>query len=195
MKINPLPIKGPWNAGFTLDQHTVSAEFLGYDQNGRPIFDTVRSEVGELLYQSKYRGNREACRTLATVAADFVRDRSIKADVVVPVPPSRTRAFQPLADIASRVANELGIEYDGTSLKKVKETPELKGVEDLAERATALRDAFGVEGNALRGKVVLLFDDLYRSGASMSSAARSLRTQGAVASVIALALTRTRSRT
>jgi predicted amidophosphoribosyltransferase len=66
---------------------------------------------------------------------------------------------------------------------------------DMAEREAALAGAFEVRGIALAGKQVLLFDDLYRSGASMREAARTLRTQGRVASLRALALTRTRSRT
>jgi hypothetical protein len=52
MKIDPRPIAGPWDVGFTLDVHTVSAEFLGYDLDGRPLFDTLRSEIGELLFSS-----------------------------------------------------------------------------------------------------------------------------------------------
>src|SRR3954449_2780044 len=105
--MNPLPIVGPWAAGFTLDQHTVSAEFLGYDLNERPIFDTVRSEIGELLFQCKYRGDRAAYRKLAEIANEFLRSKRISIDVVVPVPPSQARPFQPLMAIAFRVAKLL----------------------------------------------------------------------------------------
>ena len=195
MNTHPLPIVGPWKFGFTLDQHTVSSEFLGYDLDERPIFDTTRSEVGELLFQCKYRGDRAACAQLAEAAAEFLRSKGAVVNAVVPVPPSKIRSFQPLAAIAAQLATRLGVMCDTGSLRKVKETAELKGVEDLAERQDALADAFGIQGNALRGKSVLLFDDLYRSGASMSAAAHTLTDQGGVASIVALALTRTRSRT
>jgi competence protein ComFC len=195
MDIDPGSIVGPWDVGFTLDVHTTSAEFLGYDLDGRPQFDTVRSELGEKLFQLKYRGDRAASTSLAAVAADFIRERRIGLDVVVPVPPSKVRAFQPLAAIASQLATRLGVAYDPGSLVKVRETPELKSVEEMAEREAALQGAFGVRGQSLRGKRVLLFDDLYRSGASMREAARTLRAQGGVAGLAVLALTRTRSRT
>ena len=87
---------------------------------------------------------------------------------------------------------QLGATYDPGSLKKIKETPELKSVEELAERAAALRGAFEVSGSALAGKHVFLLDDLYRSGASMREAAQTLRSQGRVASLAVFALTRTR---
>jgi competence protein ComFC len=194
MKIDPRRITGPWDAGFTLDAHTVSAEFLGYDLEGRAQFDTVRSEVGEKLYQLKYRDDRAASIPLAAVAADFIRAHSLMVDVVVPVPPSKARSFQPLMAIAARLARNLGAGYDSRSLMKVKETAELKSVEQMAERQAALQGAFAVQGESLRGRRVLLLDDLYRSGASMSEAARTLRSQGRVASIVALALTRTRSK-
>jgi competence protein ComFC len=194
-ELSPVPISGAWSIGYTLDRHTVSAEFLGYDLNERPMFDTVRSPLGELLFRCKYRGDRKAGDEVATIAAEFVRARRITADVVVPVPPTRARSFQPLIHIGSRLASELEIVFDASSLTKVKDTPELKDVADMAARESALVDAFGVQGNALRGRTVLLLDDLYRSGASMNAAARALRDHGGVARVAAIALTRTRSRT
>lgn len=194
MRINPFPITGPWDAGFTLDAHTLSAEFLGYDLNGRAQFDTVRSEIGEKLYQLKYRGDRSASLVLAATAADFIRSYRLRVDVLVPVPPSKVRPFQPLLAIARHLARELAIDYDPRVLKKVKDTPELKSVEEMADREAALKDAFDVNGSALNGRRVLLLDDLYRSGASMNEAARTLRSRVPLASLNVLALTRTRSK-
>jgi competence protein ComFC len=171
IKINPHQITGPWDAGFTLDAHTISAEFLGYDLDGRAQFDTVRSEMGELLYRLKYRDDREATIPLATTAAGFLLAHRLAVDVVVPVPPSKVRSFQPLRAIAYHLAKELRVGYDFQSLKKVKETAELKSLDDVAEREAALRNAFDVQGDAFGGRRVLLLDDLYRSGASMSEAA------------------------
>ncbi|HEX6039901.1 hypothetical protein [Longimicrobium sp.] len=194
MKLDPYPIVGPWDAGFTLEVHTLGAEFLGYDLEGRPKFETVRSELGEKLYRLKYKGERSASVDLAAAAADFLRSRRLLVEVVVPVPPSRPRPFQPLLAIARNLARNLEIEYDLRSLVKVKETPELKRVEEMAEREAALKDAFDVQGNTLAGRHVLLLDDLYRSGASMKEAARTVRLRGRPASLAVLALTRTRSK-
>ena len=69
---------------------------------------------------------------------------------------------------------------------------DLKSVADLKERKKALKGAY-VPSAAVKGKTILLFDDLYRSGASMQEAARTLLEAGEAVAVYALALTRTRT--
>jgi hypothetical protein len=76
MKTDPRSIPGPWKAGFTLDTHTASSTFFGYDDRGYPKFDTVRTAVGEYLYRLKYQSDYAAIRLLFKVAADFVRHRA-----------------------------------------------------------------------------------------------------------------------
>jgi predicted amidophosphoribosyltransferase len=190
MKIEPQKFSGPWKAGYSLAQHTISAEFLGYNEQGHPKFDTIRSDVGEQLYRLKYQGDSAAVAKLAALAADFVAGKGFPVDLVVPLPPSRARAIQPVASIAERVAKRLKIGYDAKGLRKVKDTPELKSLTELDDRKKALQGAFAASPS-VRGNAVLLFDDLYRSGASMEEAALALLAGGAK-SVYALALTRTR---
>lgn len=193
MKINPARLRGPWDTGFALDVHTVSSTFLGYNTAGHAQYDTVRSEIGELLYRLKYRHDRKAAHALAIVAADFLRQQNIYIEVVVPIPPSKARSVQPVPAIGRRLAAELEIEFAGNGLRKVKETSELKSIAEMADRKAALADAFVVSGETLRSRRILLLDDLYRSGASMSAASTTLRKQGSVSFVAALALTRTRT--
>jgi hypothetical protein len=68
MKTNPVQVQGAWRLGWALDVHTTSSEFLGYDQNGNPQFNTTRSPLGELLYQLKYRGQKTADEIAAVMA-------------------------------------------------------------------------------------------------------------------------------
>ena len=70
--IHPMLIPGSWKEGYVLDYHTKSSDFVGYDQYGHPRFDTVRTEVGELLYRLKYRGREDALASLVTASADFI---------------------------------------------------------------------------------------------------------------------------
>jgi hypothetical protein len=50
-KFTPRRINGAWREGFALDLHTLSSEYVGDDEFGHPRFDTIRTEIGELLYQ------------------------------------------------------------------------------------------------------------------------------------------------
>lgn len=156
------------------------------------MYDTVRSEVGELVYRLKYQGDQSAVPPLARVVAEFISNKELPIDVVVPMPPSKQRSVQPVRSIAASVAKRLDIAYDSRALRKVRESPELKSMTELKDRRAALAGAFIASAEALKGKSVLLLDDLYRSGASMEEAARAIRKSGAKA-VYALALTRTRT--
>jgi hypothetical protein len=74
--MNPAEVRGAWRHGWTLDVHTISSEFLGYDQNGHPQFETTRSPLGELLYQLKYRGQHTAAQ-VAAMMAGFFKDKPL----------------------------------------------------------------------------------------------------------------------
>jgi len=149
--------------------------------------------LGELLYRLKYKGERTAVNPLAKAAADFVQKWGIGIDIVVSVPPTKVRSFQPAVAVAERIASLLGVPLDRETVKRTKKAQELKGVMDPEKRADLLKDAFRIDGSPLKGKNVLLFDDLYRSGATMNAVADLLREGAGVADIFVLALTRTRS--
>ena len=78
-------------------------------------------------------------------------------------------------------------------IKKVKDTPQLKNVADLDERLRILEGVHEVDSAGIRGKRILLFDDLYRSGATMNAITDILYDHGGAVEVFALTVTRTRS--
>lgn len=55
-------------------------------------------------------------------------------------------------------------------------------------------DAHEVERGEVQGRRILLFDDLFRSGATMNAITAALYDQGGAAEVFALTITRTRNR-
>lgn len=64
---------------------------------------------------------------------------------------------------------------------------------DYDERTRLLAGAHTVDKAQVQGRKVLLFDDLYRSGATMNAITAALYDDGAAADVFALTITRTRS--
>ena len=190
---NPMKISGAWREGYVLDYHTVSSEFIGDDEFGNPRFETKRTEVGELLYQLKYKRNVNALEALVELTAAFVRKWSPSVEVIVPVPPTRVRRLQPLIGLATGLGKSLGLPVLEGFVRNVKNTKELKNVFDYNERIKLLEGAYKVRDQSLRGKSVLLFDDLYRSGATLNKVTQVLYKQGQCSTVYALALTRTRT--
>jgi predicted amidophosphoribosyltransferase len=191
-----MKIPGNWREGYVLDFHTIRSDFLGHDEFGHPMFDTQRSEIGELLYRLKYKSDRTVLNAIVDTVVDFIHSWIPAVDAILPVPPSRqSRVYQPVLEIANGVGNRLKIQVNNDCIVKVKDTPELKNVYGYSERLLLLENAYAIDASSLIDRDVLLFDDLYRSGATLNAMARALyaSTSGKPANVYALALTRTRS--
>ena len=193
IEVHPNEIKGSWDQGYVLDVHTISSTMIGYNELGYPEFDTVRSPLGELVYRLKYKSDKTVIPPVVETIVSFVNAWGIHPGVIVPMPPSNLmRSFQPVNEIAGELARSLKIPLNMTSLKKTKTTQQMKDVGDFSARVATLEAAF-TSDRELESKAVLLFDDLFQSGATMNVAARTLKDQGLVKSVYALALTRTRN--
>jgi hypothetical protein len=85
----------------------LSSTLIGHDSNGNPQFDTKRSELGELVYRLKNRSDRKALAPIAEAAVEFIKGWAPKVDAIVPVPPSRKRAYQPVVEIAKAIGRLL----------------------------------------------------------------------------------------
>ena len=76
---------------------------------------------------------------------------------------------------------------------RTRKEPQLKNIFDLDERAKLLEGLHAVDTSVTRNKSVLLFDDLYRSGATMNAVTTDLYETGKATDVFALTITRARS--
>ena len=76
---------------------------------------------------------------------------------------------------------------------KARETPQLKNIFDFDERLRLLDGAFEVDRAIVEDKTVLLFDDLFRSGATLNAITSVLYDRGGARDILVLTLTRTRS--
>ncbi len=198
VNISPLKITGNWFQGFVLDVHTISSTLLGYNEYGHEVFDTKRSELGELLYKLKYGQGKSVLSEIVEAAIYFISHKwgiSKVLNCIIPIPPSNiSRAFQPVSEIARGIGSRLGIPTYEKALTKIKETPELKDVYEYEKRLDFLKDAFTADPHLIKGKNVLLFDDLYRSGATLNVVSQVLYQEGKAGKIYVLVLTRTRSK-
>ena len=182
-------IKGNWTAGWAMDLHTVSCS-----KNSDGSFDTVRSEIGELVYKLKYQHDNTTITNLSNMVATFMKSRRIfnYIDAIIPVPPSKDRSLQPVTAIALEAGKLVGKKVDTNYIKKLKSTSEVKNIQNPDDRAKILKNAFGVIDNRYEGKNVLLFDDLYRSGTTLKELTNLLYKYGKVKNVYIITMTKTR---
>lgn len=189
METNPQRIEGKWDKGYALGLHTLSSAI-----NPDGSFDTKRTEIGEALNRLKYHDDQSQIAPLAESAADFLEKRdTTDIAAIIPVPPSDlSRRTQPVIEVAKALGKTANIKVDFAYLTKVKDTPGLKGIDDPSERKKILKGAFGVSDGRYKGRAVLLFDDLFRSGSTLNEICDTLKSKGGVATIYVLTLTRTR---
>src|SRR6266545_762157 len=74
------------------------------------------------------------------------------------------------------------------SVHRRRDMTQLKDVFDYDERARLLADLHELDQSRVHGKRVLIFDDLYRSGATLNSVADAAYDHGGAAEVFALTI-------
>ncbi len=190
MNTNPMGVRGPWKAGLVLDWHSVSSECIGTNEFGHKIWETIRTDIGELMYRFKYKHDRSALDPIVKASIDLLKICNTKFDIIVPIPPS-TSSRRITRDIADGIATKMGIAITTNGLLKIKATPNIKNLEDR-KKETALSGALQADPNQLSGKSILLVDDLFDSGSTMTAATNTIYKQGKAKDVYAFAITRTR---
>ncbi len=166
-----------------------------------PAFTQLRSwslyadPVRTAIHQMKYRRNLGLGEALAYPFANFVRSLNWPVEVIVPIPLSQKRyqerGYNQVATFAYPLSLHLGLKYLGRALYRVRETRSQVGL-SARERRENVYDAFQARENLVRGKQILLVDDVATTGSTLSSAANALLIAGARA-VYAVTLARANS--
>ncbi len=139
----------------------------------------ARKLVHRLKYSDRAEIARPMGRWMARAGADILAD----ADLIAPVPlhPMRLwrRRFNQAAMLAREVSRACGKPCDVVALKRVKATPSQVGL-SRTERAQNVQGAFrAADGAAVKGRNVVLVDDVLTSGATANAATRALLRAGA----------------
>jgi competence protein ComFC len=184
-----IAITGSWDMGWSLDLHTISSTKTGYG------WENERTEIGEALYDLKYKDNRSKLWFLAQQAVTFLWDMDLvrKLDIVIPAPFSQKRSFQPVHELAKVIGQEIEVSADLKYVYKKSSSPMKKDMRP-EEKKKILKKSIRVEDSRHQGRNVLLFDDLYCSGSTLEVVSQKLREVGKVRNIYVLTLTKTRTK-
>lgn len=166
-----------------------------------PVYDRARAVAGysqtmrDLIQSFKYRDRQEGLalfsRWLVRAGAELLTD----ADLIVPVPLYRSRLwwrrFNQSAFLAQGVSQLTDIGADCFVLKRVRRTASQVGL-SADQRKRNVAGAFKVDParkRAVKGKRIVVVDDVITTGATVEACTRVLRRAGA-ARVDVLALAR-----
>ena len=191
MEVNVQEINGDWDLGYSLDKHVLSSVFLGEDQWGHARFNTTRSDIGEALYQLKYKTDFDQVETIAQQLFISLSQKFSTTCLVIPMPPSKARARQPVVELANKLAEKLGVPCFENLLVKAKNTPQMKDIDGRAEKIEALMNAFQINDQLGEGQFdILIVDDLFDTGSSLEAATKMLRSYGKIRNVFVATATR-----
>jgi ComF family protein len=154
-----------------------------------PDFDRLRAAVAygdisrKVALKLKYGGRPGVAETMARFMARHLAAE--EGTIVAPVPLHRwriwRRGYNQSALIATALARDARLETRLDLVRRVKRTPPLRGM-NPRERREAVRGAFRIEPAQkamVKGRGVLLIDDVYTSGATANACARVLQRAGA----------------
>ncbi len=132
----------------------------------------------------KFTNERTLVPAMGALMAERARETGIakEIDLVAPLPlhPKRlrSRGFDQAALLAETVAKNLGAEYGGKALQRVRETTP-QALMRRAKRLTAMEGAFAATEALVKGRTILLVDDVLTTGTTMSAGAKACRAGGA----------------
>jgi len=152
--------------------------------------------VQEIIHEMKFRRKMVLAKRIGQDLASLLRQLPEigKIDLIVPVPLHATRlrerGFNQSALIASAVSQQTGIAAEFQALKRTRYTRAQSKL-TAHERKKNVQFAFSMsEDTNVRGKALLLVDDVTTTGATMEACAAALKGGGA-SQVLALAGART----
>jgi len=149
----------------------------------------------ELIPRYKFHNKTALRKTFTAAILKFLDSYEIalKGDIITPVPLHpvrlRERGYNQAALIAESLSETLMIPYAGKIIERSRHTPRQSEL-GQKERFTNITGAFRMNPSSeLKGRHVLLVDDLLTTGATASEAARTLKDAGAAeVTVIALSI-------
>jgi len=151
--------------------------------------------VKESIHRFKFKGRRWYANVYGVLMAQCVQDHlQGRYDLICWVPVSarrrRERGYDQGCLLAQVMAKQLG-QVCTPLLEKMKDNPAQSGLEGAAARRANVLGVYRVmDPGQLRGKRVLLVDDVVTTGETLSECARTLHMAGA-AEVVCVTLART----
>ncbi len=174
---------GEFDVGYALANHTVIQE--GVRQY---------TPLGQMVYEFKYQRRKSHVDALVAEMVKFLEEANDyqRIDLVVAVPCTlEDREYDPVGYLITELSKRIELPFGKEILIKTRPTRPQKELVNITQKTVNVKGAFKVGNHdKIRGKNILLIDDLYDSGATLNECTRVLKSAGA-REVLVLTLTRT----
>lgn len=140
--------------------------------------------VQSLVHQLKYKHRFALAQPLADLMLRFRPRWQTPVDAIVPIPLHarryRQRGYNQAELLARRLSQQLQIPLNTSTLQRIQHTRSQVGLSRAARHAN-VADAFAVTDQQLWGQHILLVDDVFTTGATLSAATDALLAAGVTA--------------
>ena len=157
----------------------------------------IKTRLGRLVNQAKYKTYRQPREAVGNAVIEFIKGhpRYSRATAIACMPPHGTGKR---SSLSARVVNQVreALQLEEAIIVRTKSRPAQKDITD-DDRRVGVKKRIANQKHSmradtdLRGKAVIIIDDLYGSGGSMQEAARVSREAGA-SEVLGLSITKQR---
>lgn len=160
-------------------EHCASSK-LRYDRGAAAVVYTEQAR--KIIYGLKYGGKGYLAKNIAFIMSDAVKSIG-EYDIIIPVPMHKSkrasRGFCHTTLISKAIGEIEGKPVSCRNLIRVKKTGAMSGLTP-EERKRNIKGAFDIlDVEEIRGKRVLLIDDLITTGSTAEECARVLKNSGA----------------
>lgn len=130
----------------------------------------------------KYRRNIGLGESIALQMTDFVRSLNWPIEMIIPVPLGKNRlkerGYNQVGLVARPLAYRLGLKYEPEALRKMRETRSQVGL-TVSQRRENVHDAYQADQKVVKGKSILIMDDVATTGSTISACTETLLSAGA----------------
>jgi ComF family protein len=139
--------------------------------------------VRQAVYSLKYRNLRALAAPLARLMSDYLAENPVPGDVLVPVPLHRKRlrerGYNQSALLAKQLGRLTGLPVEENCLvRRIHNLPQARTA-NVEQRRANVVGAFTCRDEGLKGRRVVLIDDVSTSGATLDACAAELKETGA----------------
>jgi len=157
------------------------------------VFDYKNKTIKRAIWKLKYEERTAIAEVLGQILHDKILEEiseeqlfeNLRTVLVVPIPLSkksfRKRGYNQSELIARSLCKKDSETYElaNNVLYKIKETPNQMSLKSKRDRLQNLKGAFSVKNSRVKGKDIILIDDITTTGATINEARRTLLATGA----------------
>ncbi|MEP6984171.1 MAG: ComF family protein [Chloroflexota bacterium] len=167
-EIAEMRLSEPIEPKYPLQGVTASAEHIG--------------KIREAVQALKYGNVPELAKPLGEKLSTCLKQQDWIIDMIVPVPLHTKRlaerGYNQAQLLAEQVASIMGIGCQANALDRIRETQSQVTISG-AERLENIKDAFVANSQFVNGRSILVIDDVYTTGSTMSACGEALHSAGA----------------